>query len=73
MAKTKRAMDIDRRYRFVLAERYVCWEESEGYKTLTEIMYHILAEYKNRFSNRYSFRMYNGKYHMVVLQAGEEI
>ena len=73
MAKSKRAMDIDRRYKFVVAERYICDEGSEQYKTLTEIMYHILAEYTDKHSVRHSFRMYNGEYHMVILQSGEEI
>lgn len=66
--------DKDRKYRFekAYAERSMYSADSEHYKELSEVIRLILKEYGNRcVGNRYSFRLYNGKYRTVVLEDNE--
>lgn len=77
MKKSERLADIHNRYTLTLAERNFCLPGSEHYKQLTEIARTIMTEYQNTENpqnrNRYGFRFYGGKYHLVILHKNEKI
>ncbi len=77
MKKSERREDIQNRYNLALAERNFTLPGSEHYKTLTEIARTILTEYQNmgrpQNRNRYGFRWYGGKYHLVILNKYEKV
>lgn len=69
---TKRVEDISARFQFANAERGTYKFDSEYYKQLSEVVSAILSEYKNKSSNRYSFRLIGNKYKLVVLTPCEK-
>lgn len=73
MKKTKRLEDIQARFQLAIAERgmYEVW--SRYYKALSEVVNAILSEYGNKRANRYSFRLCNGEYRLVVLLPHEAL
>lgn len=80
MNKQKRNEDIHNRYTLALAERNFTEKGTENYKILSEVARLILKEYATTSQNshnrggkpnRYGFRLYGGKYHLVILQDSE--
>ena len=76
MKTTKTSEDINNRYTLALAERNCTLPRSEAYNTLTECARLILTELQNYDQrgrrNRYGFRLYAEKYHIVVLSDNEK-
>ena len=73
MKKAKRLEDINTRLRLANAERGCHEKGSIEYNDLTEVCNAILSEYGKRNTNRYGFRLINGKYRLVVLMPEEKI
>lgn len=73
MKKTKRLEDISSRLSLANAERGCYKKDSPEYNDLTEVCNAILSEYGKRNTNRYGFRLINGKYRLVVLMPEEKI
>jgi hypothetical protein len=72
----KRTIDIDNRLIHARAERETTIPGSEQYNELTEVMQYINNEYINPDARakkaRYSFRLYNGHYHLIVLERSDD-
>ena len=69
----ERYEDVKKRFEFVNAERNMYAKGTKEYEALSEIIKLILGEYGKKYANnRYSFRFYNGNYHLVVLSDNEE-
>ena len=73
MKKSKRLEDISTRFKLANAERGCYKKDSPEYNDLTEVCNAILSEYGKRNTNRYGFRLINGKYRLVVLMPEEKI
>ena len=73
MKKSKRLEDISARFNLANAERSRYEKDSTEYNDLTEVCNTILSEYGKRNTNRYGFRLINGKYRLVVLMPEEKI
>ena len=71
MNKSKRLEDISTRFNLANAERGCYTKDSTEYNDLTEVCNAILSEYGKRKTNRYGFRLINGKYRLVVLMPEE--
>ena len=69
---TKRDKDIHARFEKAYAERSMYDKGSEHYIALSEVITLILGEYGKKYeNNRYSFRLWNGRYGTVVLDKDE--
>lgn len=73
MKKSKRLDDISTRFKLANAERGCYKKDSQEYNDLTEVCNAILSECGKRNTNRYGFRLINGKYRLVVLMPEEKI
>lgn len=73
MKKANRLEDINTRFRLANAERGLYEKDSQEYNDLTEVCNAILSEYGKRNTNRYGFRLINGKYRLVVLMPEKKI
>ena len=76
MTKAERMDDIQNRFYLALSERVFTENGSENYNTLSKVANLILKEYQNTGRHkriRYGFRLYNGKYHIVILNDNENI
>lgn len=71
----KRKNDINNRLSHAMAEREATIPGSEQYNELTEIIRYINNEYINPDARakkpRYSFRLYSGHYHLIVLERND--
>ena len=70
----KRTLDINHRFAHANAERSMYYRGTKCYEQLTEIIKFILSEYggnNHAIRSRYSFRMYDGGYHLVCLSKDE--
>lgn len=78
MTKAARFEDIKNRYDLALAERNFTEPGTENYNILSEVAQSIKGEYKDSRKPksqrvRHGFRLYDGKYHPVILADCERV
>lgn len=78
MTRAARFEDIKNRYDLALAERNLSQPGTENYNILSDVARSILEEYKTAGKPknqrlRHGFRLYGGKYHLVILADCEKV